>query len=274
MKTQVTLIALLFCLAPSSFADTFDIAGRQVTVPVPPGFVRVTPEMDAVHRLSQQMADPMNDLLAYYIAEADVPVAKKGEIPALDKTFMLKVNKQLKAMNMDRRDFVEFTTAMKKQNEEIMAQVKSQMPEVFDKISQGISKEFNTPIDLKATQMIPLDPHFESDHALASSMYVNYGMTAEGAREQFVVAATSTFLNASGKLLFCYCYAPKEELEWTRSASKDWSESIYQANAPPSARAGGGALNWDSVHGLIGGLLGAGAVIALIYVLNHRKKKA
>ena len=128
MKSQFSLLLILLPLSTSLIDERFDIGGKEITIPTPDGYVRVTKEMDAVYRISMQMADPMNDLLAYYINVSDAPTALQGNIPLLERTFMLKVNKNLKGMLVGSRDFAELKNVTKRQNQEIFESLKSQIP--------------------------------------------------------------------------------------------------------------------------------------------------
>lgn len=274
MKKTLTTILLIF-IAGSAYAETFSVGGKELVIPSPQGFSRVTQQMDAVYRMSLQMVDPKNDQLAYYISDSDIPSAMAGELPSLDRTFLLKVNKQLKNMVVGSKDFAELKSMTKRQNKEIFESVKSQIPGLMKGASEGISKEFDVDFALQISQMIPLDPHYEAGNALAYSMYINYGVSAEGIKEELIVSATTTFVNVSGKVLFLYCYGPQDELEWTRSASISWAEKVMVSNTQPPARSSGGrGMDWNKVFekGIVGAI--TGGLIALIFgVLSIFKKR-
>lgn len=258
MKTNIA-IALLLLQSLSLFAaDTFTINGRDITVPAPQGFVRITEDMTAVERVVQQMADPMNDTLAYYIMESDVPAAMAGEIPSLERTFILKVNKQLRNMTVGKNDFSQLKSMTKSQNQQMFEDVKAQIPEHMKNMSQGMSQEFDVDFAMNISQMVPLEPHYEAENALAFSMYINYRISAGNENIEEVVSATSTFLNASGAVLFLYSYAPKDELDWTRSASKNWAESVMASNSQPPAKSPGRGIDRSKVmeKGLVGAIVG------------------
>lgn len=231
MKKHLTLLVLLVNINTAVFAESFDIGGKEITIPPPDGYVRVTKEMGAVYRVNQKMFDPMNDLLAYYISESDAAIAMEGDVPSNERTFKLKVNKKIKGMVVGSQDFAEFKSMTKKQNQETLESIKSKLPGIFKKTSEGISKEFDLDIALQISQAIPLDPHYESENAIAYSMYFNYGVAVEGSQKKFAVSATATYVNVSGRVIFLYCYAPKDELEWTRNASKVWTESVMASNS-------------------------------------------
>jgi hypothetical protein len=274
MKKTLATILLIF-IAGSAYAETFSIGGKELVIPTPQGFSRVTQEMDAVYRMSLQIIDPENDQLAYYISDSDIPTAMSGELPSLERTFLLKVNKQLKNMVVGSKDFIELKNTVKRQNKEIFESVKSQIPGLMKGASEGISEEFDVNFALQISQMIPLEPHYETDNALAYSMYINYGVSAEGTKEELIVSATATIVNISGKVLFLYCYGPQGELEWTRSASKSWAEDVMGSNTqPPAHSSGGRGMDWNKVveKGIVGAI--TGGLIALIFgVLSIFKKK-
>jgi len=275
MKSQFSLLLILLTLTTSVFAERFDVGGKEITIPTPDGYVRVTKEMDAVHRLSMQMGDPMNDLLAYYINESDAATAREGNVPPLQRRFVLKVSKNLKGMLVGSRDFAELKGMTKRQNKEALESVKSQMQGLMDKASKGISKEFDVNVALEVSQIIPLDPHYEADNALSYSWYANYGVSAEGVKEESIVAATTTLVNVSGKVLFLYCYGPQGDLEWSRNASRTWAERVMASNAqPPAQSSGGRGMNWDKVieKGIVGAITG-GLIALMIGVLSIFKRK-
>lgn len=274
MKSTIVTIFLVF-IAGFAYAEKFIIGDKELVIPTPQGFSRVTQEMDAVYRMSLQMVDPQNNQLAYYISASDIPAAMAGELPSLERTFLLKVNKQLKNMVVGSKDFAELKNMTKSQNKEVFESVKSQIPGLMTGASEGISKEFDVDFALQISQMVPLEPHYEADNALAYSMYINYGVSAEGTKDELIVSATATFVNVSGKVLFLYCYGPQDELEWTRSASKSWAEKVMDSNTQPPARSSGGrGMDWNKVieKGIVGAI--TGGLFALIFgVLSLFKKR-
>lgn len=278
MKRTLVAIILIF-ISGYAYGGSFNIGGKDVVIPDPQGFSYVTQEMDAVYRLNLQMVDPKNDQLAYYISDADTPMALNGEIPTLERTFLLKVNKELKNMVIGSKDFADLKNMTKRQNKEFFESIKSQVPDLMKDTSEGISEEYNVDFAMQISQIIPLDPHYEADNALAYSMYINYGVSTEGTKEESIVSATSTYVNIAGKVLFLYCYGPKGDLEWTRSASKEWAEQIMNSNTQPPARSSGGrGMDWNKVieKGIVGAIVGAitGGLIVLIFgVISFFKKR-
>jgi len=256
-------------------AETFSINGKEIIIPEPEGFVRVTADMPGVVKIVQQMSDPMNDTLAYYIMEADVPTALAGEIPSLERTFLLKVNKQLRNITVGQNDFSKLKGITKSQNQQIFEDVRAQIPERMKRMSQGMSQEFNVDFAMNVSQMVPLEPHYEADNALAFSMYINYGVSAGEEEMEEIISATSTFLNAAGTVLFLYGYAPKNQLEWTREASMKWADNVMTSNPQPPAKSPDTSrFDWNEVieKGLVGAIIG-GLFALLLGVFSRFKRK-
>lgn len=275
MKRIFILLLLLSFLSPAALSDSYIVGGTELNIPSPIGYVRVTTDMGTVYRYLMQLKDPQNDVLAYYILQEDASKATEGAFPQLSKYFILKVNKQLKSAMVSSKEFADLQRVTIQQNKEIFESVESKIPGQLENISEGISKEFDIDFAMKMSQFVPLDVHYTDDNTLAYSMYINYGVTAQGSSEKIILSATDTFLNTAGKVIFLYCYAPKAELEWTRSASKLWAESILAGNpSPPLQSSSRHRIKWKKVvEKCVIGAVGGG-LTALVAVLIKNKKRS
>ena len=97
-------------------------------------------------------------------------------------------------------------------------------------LKRYLGKEFDIDFAMKLTKAVPYDPHYETDNVLAYSLVINYGGSVEGEKEDYIFSATATFVNLDGKVLFLFCYGLKEDIEWTRKASKVWVKTILAEN--------------------------------------------
>ena len=125
---------------------------------------------------------------------------------------------------------------------------------------------------VELNQMVPLTPHYEEENAIAFSMFVNYGVTSEGVEtETNIVSSTFTTLNVSGRVLFLNSYGQQEDLEWPRTASRDWGKRVMESNTqPPPESPSGRRFDWNEImgKGLAGAL--AGGLVALIAMVFRR----
>lgn len=233
MKTASGIFSVIFFLflAKSVCADTFDVGGKNINIPSPPGFVPITKTMDGVYRLSQQMSNPRTNQLALYISKSTVPAAMKGQIPPLDRYFIVTVSKNIKQMIVGAKEFSVLKEIVKRQNKKIIRAVKAKMPGILEKISKGISKEFNAKVSMQISKMIPLDVHYESENAFSYSMYITYKASVEDSSISEIVPATLTFVRVADKVIFLIAYGSKKDLEWTRNVSKTWSRMVISSNS-------------------------------------------
>ncbi|MBN1648779.1 MAG: hypothetical protein JW874_12165 [Spirochaetales bacterium] len=271
-----SLVGIILFTTLLAGAEEITIGGKKISLPAPEGYILVSEDMGAVYALQQQMVDPQNTLLGYYIPEAAVETALQGQLPSLDKTCMAKIGNSLVNASISQNDFATLKKISRAQNEEYVHQARDDMDKAMKKQRKGISREFDVDIALEVSQIVPLEPHYESDNAMSYSMYVNYGVTSAGVEQDSIVVVTTTFINISGKVLFLYVYAPREELEWTRETSGKWAVSVLSSNehnVPSESRiknriAFKKVLLWAGVGGL------AGLVYALIWLRRKKKKSS
>lgn len=243
MRKLAILSIFLFLGTSSLYSEIFNIGGTEIVVPAPSGFSIVTKEMGAVYRLSLQMKDPENDQLATYILDSAVPAAMNGELPIMDRHFFIKANKTLKNMVVGSDNFKEITNTIKDQNKKIIDLINSNAKKTLNNQSKGISKEFNLDFAMNNLNTIPLDPYYESENIFLYSLASKVSFSAKKDKEKIekdaIVISTITIVNISGKIIFLYCGGSKEDLEWTRKASKEWAEDILSKNdAPPQKSTG------------------------------------
>ncbi len=229
--------------------------------------------MPTVKRLTDQMVDPWNDTLAFYIPEASVPSALAGDIPNLDRYFILKVNKHLRDYTMSISEFASLRASIASENKKITEGVKLKMPSYMKEVSQNLSKEFDIDLALDIAQMIPLDLHYDEAGAFAYSMFMNYGIQTDSQHTPVVVSGTATSVNLSGSVIFLYAYGDKDDLDWTRSSSEAWHKFILSINAPHSQESLLRGIDWDKVGAMaIGGVIIGGLAALIGAILSKRRK--
>ena len=158
-KLFCTLALLMAVTSIFARADTFEVGRKTIIVPVPQGFFRVAEDhMAALKSFTDSFVDPANDTLAYYILESDVPAAMAGEIPLLDRYFILKVNKQVRNLTVGKNDFAEFKKLIREQNKALLEGVTSRARESLRKTGENITQEFAINLAVELTDI----PHIRS----------------------------------------------------------------------------------------------------------------
>lgn len=241
MRKLFVGLLVLACLSGTVSAERFQVAQTTLEIPAPEGFVLVTPEMDEVFDYSRLVdeADLLNENVAFYISAAEAPAALKGELPELKRNFTLKVNRKLKEAVVGSANFSELKKVTQREYQQIIEEIKAKDPGIYQRLNEGVQEQFALKSAIEVSQLVPFEAHYETPQALAVSMYLTIHVPREQTGEdeaetkEDISAATATVMNVGGKLLFLYCYAPQEDLEWTRTASQAWTENIIAANAAP-----------------------------------------
>ncbi|MEM8722962.1 MAG: hypothetical protein AAGE84_27380 [Cyanobacteria bacterium P01_G01_bin.39] len=214
----------------SSFSDRYNIGGQQISVPNPDQYIRVTPEMDIVYRLYKSTEDPYHKLLASYISQSDAEIAMQGELPSLEKGFYLKVLKIAETESVTPQDFAKIKKNIKTQNQQNQASNLSKLQELAEENGKSMSKELGVDLTFNVSQAIPLDPHYESENTFSYSLYLVSQVSVMGEQQEYVMAATATLVNLSGKVVSLYSFGEQADLEWTQKASRTWSEKAIASN--------------------------------------------
>jgi len=250
MKSSLLILFLSFFGIQFAYAETYRVDDTDLNIPAPIGFVRVTPQMNAVYRLSQLTTSSSNEQLAFYIQEKDGPAAMSGALPKLNRYFSLQLNKRLKGAIVTGKDFGNFKNVIKRQNADLINSLESQFPSLFDIKSRQISKAFNIQIALRLTTMIPLEMHVDENNAFAYSFFGKLGISTEENQKDLILSGTCSFINVSDKVVFLYCYGEQDDLDWTRTASRDWAERILNntsTEAQKTTARTNQALDWGKV---------------------------
>lgn len=227
-------LAAFFSLLLISFASTanpVEVGGTFVEIPTPPGFARVTPEMTGVVELQKYFVPPINQQLAWFISEGDVPTALEGGIPDLARRFTVQVAKTTAGHHLTNAEFSQIKQMYKTEGEQRIEQLKGQLSQFFADANKGISKQLDVNVVISAGGIVPLPYHFESDRVFSASMLMKSDIVAESGQSfSEVNAATTTFVHVRGRLLFLYVNGSKDDLEWTRARSKEWAMAVLAAN--------------------------------------------
>ena len=275
------LFILPIMLCPALIrADVFDVGGETVVVPDPNGFVRVNKNMVMLRRYLKQVAaaDTSNDTLAVYIRESIVPAAMEGRIPELKRWCIVKVPNSLRNTTINTNIFAEYKKVVKQHYKRVLEKLGPQMREASAKMSEGVSGEFDLDISIDSGQVVPLAVHHDSENSIAHSMFMESKVTVGKQESSEVISATTESVNVSGRLLNLYVYGEKEDLKWTRTASRDWATRTLQRNDPPSSGSGiGTTIDWCKVaeKGMTGGMAGGlmAGLLALLGILRRYRKR-
>jgi len=278
MRT-LAFVSLLALAPAAAFAVEISVGGTPISVPAPAGCAEVTDAMKPYSDLSKKFVPPANEQFALFLEEAQVALARSGAMPQSARRFYVQTTRDMMQPTIAASDFAELKKVVKTQNDEVMKKAEAAMPGIFEKLNKGITDTYKVDLNLTMTQMLPFPTHDESDASLSYSTFLKYNVTgADGKPSVFEGVVTTTFIYLRGKILFLYINAEKNDLEWSRTASKQWTGQIFAANpaiagvAQTATASRLTALDWSKVgnNALIGGFVGG--IIGLVIYLFRKSK--
>jgi hypothetical protein len=254
-----------------SQTSEFDIDGQIILIPDPENFVKVTPEnMPLLYRFAQQLSDPMNDTLAYYVPLGTVDGQDQEGI---NKSFVLKISKSLRNTRFSRNEFERFKSEIATNNRKIFQEVQEKVGPHMQATSDNLAQEFDMDISMKVDNIRPMPPHLDTETSFGFSTQMNLDINLEGEQESEPMVVTSVFTDPAGVLLFLYCYSEPQDLQWARDASNNWCKAILSVNPPAPESSLVSKINWSQVakKGLVGAMLG-GILGLLISFASKRRR--
>jgi len=182
---------------------------------------------------------------------------------AATRTFSIQTSKTILEARLSQSQFDELRSTFREGNETAMADAREATDRMLEEFAEGVEEVSEVELALSISGMVPLAPHVDTERILAYAMYLNLEASeGDEQREIDVGVAVVNVVYVKSKVLFLYANAPREDLEWARTASQDWANAVIEANP------GGGLaslLDWDAVladalqGAVIGLLVGAAA---------------
>ncbi len=216
---------------PPLMAVEISVGTTRLSIPSPDGYSPITSDMQPYAELAKRFVSPSNEQFALFLPEAAAAAAARGEIPQPQRLFFVQTAKAFIQPFVSTADFAQVKRTIKTQNEDILKKVESQIPGHFQKVSKGISADYNVDFSLSLDQMLPLPPHYETERGLAYSTLLKYKVNdEEGKPSVFEGVVTATLVHLQGKVLFLYVNAEKSRLDWCRSESAKWADAVIAAN--------------------------------------------
>jgi hypothetical protein len=267
----------LALLSAAALAVEIDVGSTRLTVPAPDGYALVTDDMRPYADIAKRFVPPQNQQFALFLSPVDAALAAKGGAPEPQRFFYVQTLRDLAYRPVTTRDFAGLKRAMKAENDKIAGEIEAKAPGMIREINAGIEKDYDVDIALSVSQVVPLPPHHESDRSLALSMITKYGMTdVHGNPVSWEASITVTLVHLRAKILYLYAVGQKDDLSWTREASREWAAAFVAANPSTGTFAEqerGTGFDWVEVvkYGIIGAVV-AGLISAFAAVAKSRRR--
>jgi hypothetical protein len=236
LRTIFLCVVQLLFVFPAMAADLSDanIGGVPIKLPVPASFVDVASVAPAIQQLGVTLTPPGNRLLAMFATAADAKRSNAGKPPALDRYFLVQTMRQAEGAIASAAEFNSVREALRGQLKELLDKNRAGVQQGLDKIAADVGKKTNDgKLSFKMGEIQARGMYIDQDNAIGMLTLVKFNMIKDGKPSEVPMAIGTTVVHLKGKALFFYAYAKYHSAadeEWIRSVSKDWTNTVLEAN--------------------------------------------
>jgi len=271
------LLFVLLCLHTTLHAIEITIGSEQFAIPAPKGYSLLTDDMQPWADIAKRYVPSTNKQYAIFFPDNDITLIKIGGTPQNNnRRYAVQMLIAGEHDFIGNADFEKIKNGFKNQfNDNANANGAATMKKISDTALNSDGGNANTTVN--NLTMLPF--HDETNRSISSSMLAKFTVNDNGYNQVIESVATITLVHLKGKVLNFYVYAPKEDLEWSRQASKEWLAEVIATNPSSPAIAqreqteSHSGFNWSAVgkSGVQGGIIGG--IIGVIFVLIRKKNK-
>lgn len=218
------ITALLVSLTSAFAAETvFPVqAGRtEIIIPIPGQYVEVGDE----YRFFPEEAP--NRLLAWFVKTEDMKKFLPDNKEVLNRYMQIQISKEAESRTISASDFSKVAAAVSKQQNVDYAKSMHEANRILKKLATA-SKDIP---EVEISHPKALGTFFKTDRAVGFLMLMS--VSSKDQEKPIPVLCGGTIMRVREKLIFAYVYAEahdKDAMQWVKSTSKQWAESIIKAN--------------------------------------------
>jgi len=200
----------------------------EIHVPIPNGFLLLTNEMKALHPTFSKLQSPSDNTVRFYISQEDYEDAQARRTPSLARVFIaFRVSRN--AEDVTTLDvFERVTKGVEKSNKITAENVERNARKAHDKALLGIVDDQSPTVPKE--EYYPFPPHLRTKTVFALSAFEAADFAVDETYQPRPGSSTYTIFFIRGLIVTLKCIAPKDELEWTRTASEAWVDEIISIN--------------------------------------------
>jgi len=268
---RLTILLLLAGLNFSASATSIDVGGRQIDVPVPDGFVELTPAIPSLYDAMTARVGP-NIRFITFIRAADAEAMLRGGPIEFERYLTVAVDKNLDGKSISTDNFKELREQHASQLEQAIATTGEDRDNVLGDTLDKLGIPHRGDIEVFVNPVVPLPIHLDTTDRFAYSGHLNVetSVASEPSRHN-TYTSTTLVLHVLDRFLILHVYGSDSDLDWTRTQASRLADAIVAANP-----IFGGISNWEkSVESSLIGAVSAGvlALLAFLFWKNKRRDK-
>jgi hypothetical protein len=278
VRLGLAFAAVLAFVAAESRADSFAFGSRQLEIPAPSGFVRVTPAAPQFHDVMAQYIGQGNRLVETWAPAEEVAALARGEPVALARYFQLQVLRDIDGRPVDAAEFRSSMSAMERQVEQTVKGLRDKVAAQVAQGNEALQAHTGSDVSLDIGEPEYLGVFAREPWALFVATLADVTVAgASTASSTTRVANGSAVVLADHQVLFLYAYADyddADDLAWVKDSVRAWAADVRAGNPDDPAVAAQARRGFDTGGVGRAALIGAiiGGLVAVVAGLARRRR--
>ncbi len=240
-----------------------EVGNRLIDLPLPDGFVELTPNMPPHYESMRLFVAPSNLLYLTLIPANNAEALLRGEFVNFDRYINVESNKGVSNDSVSSTQFAQLRSERNQMVDTYNDLIDDQWPGIIDHANATLSEDFDVSIAMELGGFVPLPVHLDTDIAIAHSIFATANGAVDGESVSIVVVATILTLHVKDKVLHLHVNGREADLDWTRETAASWAADIVAANT---------STNFNIEKGIQVALVG-GVIALFVVFLNRRRRK-
>lgn len=238
MRKIYAVTCLLLIISLPCFSKDIEVGGASIRVVSPDGFVAVTEDANKeLFDFFRNFVAPTNIEYAHFISGEDFDRLRVGDEAAFERRFAVQVVRKAQDLELTTGKFEAMKASERRQLEKI-AELEGKVNKIVSDQLGNVESKYDIDMGFKGINMSALPVHLETDRALAYSFRVTSRMNDEAGNPSVDIGVgTTTLVELNGRAIVLYAWGGEADLDWSRTASRQWMEAMLAAN--PSRQAAG-----------------------------------
>ena len=232
-------VASLFLISSSNIhaAGTSAVAkidSVSVSLPIPPTFTEPSAGAPEVRTLGETITPPTNRLLAILVPVRYETQTRFGNIPELDRYFLIQTPRKSETSSWTTADFSKLKAILRAQHQQFLNRATPQIQGLIDSKLQDKSLALDPGVtDLRVGEIRVQEIFDEKPRSISLLALTKYTVrTGDKIQEQPMAMAYTTQL-IKGKIVFFYAYSylrSPADIDWIRRQTRLWINRVDAEN--------------------------------------------
>lgn len=210
------------------------IGSVPISLPIPRTFIEPSAGVPEVRALGETITPPTNRLLTILVPGRYETQIRSGNIPELDRYFLVQTPRKNEASSWTTADFSKLKIILRGQHQQILNRATPQIQRLIDSTLQDKSLAHDPSVtDLRVGEISVQEIFDEKSNSISLLALTKYTVRSGDKIQEQPMAMAYTTLLIKGKIVFLYAYSylrSPADIDWVRTQTKIWLSQVGAEN--------------------------------------------